>query len=1628
MAERVALKPPHPSEAENWDDDFEFHSPTEDHPKTGDVPVRTSTGAANRDSIVWDDDDEPLEQKLASKSGRAPQADSGDWGDSDDDGLAAIRRGTLAPKTLASPDPSPSKWTTDGEDNFGPNSSPYDVDRTVTLNNRSNFPPPPADAYNGTRSAMSSSASLPSSSQHHVHIPNPHDRYSPTPYSPTSPTLSSAFSMGTSSTAHLRQTTSRHSSMVSPPIVYQPPPRPRRRLRKKSRPPQTEVGDIFEMEEQHRGFQDELEESMDTNHQSPKSSLHRRPGSSAGPSAHQIFSQPAAPALRSRSKSQSSQPPSHHPHQGPRLLQKQPPLPTAAQTPNTSTEMREDVGATAEGTSQSFVPSSPSGKTPLLSRIGSMKNWSSKRKARHSSQSSIHAGMHVDAGETSSASESHWHEDDRPLTTPEPARESTESPSSWAYRDSSPPVDSPSETSGVLSRKGSRRSYASSTRKPKPALSKVLGIMASNTVPSTGQERSLRRPMSLVQQPPSRPSSSSRPATYGRSTSNPFIQEYSSSSSSKSRPALSNSASLFGLKGLAGIGNHRRNKSIGADSAADESFSHITSPALPPLPSTPRTPRPSSPAPESRKIVSDKPPVLPALPPIDIELSPPSPPRLLASASQPVQSAPTSFMVLSQHFPGIAAGSSPSRSPGGTSSLGRANGIALLAGGSPGSMRRNSLGDLKIPARISRNQVALKSNLTMVREFAAIVEQLKDFQNNYSKAVTSIRQTLDTGDPTKGSVERLGNGHGVRPPGAGPPLLHDPALRETTETLKRLDEEYSLWWECAELLIELGGGAKDEKDVAAEPEPIPESPTESPTVLASKSSVALVEPPQSFGMTSHERERAITLGGTESSALAASAVAAAEGGKRSGPWRASTGRHGLSQRQLVLLKEMLTTPDPSTLSLPLFSSPTTNPSKPQNPLTFKDPLGPPPSFQHRPHQPYRSNFPTASAITLPESTTSSSAPSRSRSRLPPVSFGSKDRPSSPTKGESKVRRGSRLGLNGIRDMLRSLKKATAAQQPAILPSVQSKANESQSSFDSRQGHGAPPSAPLPARQVSRTRKGKGSTDASAVTATEANMSPEPNRSPMPEFPSRPFSSQANRKSPRRPSLASLFRIGNSNKGERKKSGKQQPSAQDSGTGNASSAADTTTEDDSDWDRIDSASDLDISFRSASRAETADMEHDKSVNQATVRGRRTLPPTVSPESPPPLPSAYPGIPSASHSSLSLRNSPQHRPTRLPMSIKEEGGYPPPTQRSTSYTHQRPPSRGSRTRQATIGSLPPMPFNSLLATLATAPNERPTPEETTTQAAPNPQPPLPPPSPEVRLAMTPENIKPLLECSREVSARLNDCLKELERLNLALMHVLQKSGWATQTLPAAIFTDGVVAFGTPTVYKQISITTTFRPSRLGSSSGANYLANFVLPCHPSRQATMPFISADGWPVGLLTIFDHARAKRTSFESRYYGPYDKLLNYCFGDDFTFYVAPQNPPRDGSRDAVDFIVFFVVFDSDDKPVMVVEVKNDGWAEKAELRYRADSQMRDKYALMLDECPNLRLWGLSLLGTSVRVYCADKESYELQPPAIPHPDPSRILLPTFLAGEWNMDILSQEGFAKMKEIVTDIMASIGDH
>ncbi|KDQ10922.1 hypothetical protein BOTBODRAFT_115189 [Botryobasidium botryosum FD-172 SS1] len=91
----------------------------------------------------------------------------------------------------------------------------------------------------------------------------------------------------------------------------------------------------------------------------------------------------------------------------------------------------------------------------------------------------------------------------------------------------------------------------------------------------------------------------------------------------------------------------------------------------------------------------------------------------------------------SQSSPVFTSSPSPSRlqiasiSPGKSfASLGRtAASSPLDAENSPGPPRRSSLGDLKIPARITMAQTGLRNNLGMVREFATNVDRAYHINN-----------------------------------------------------------------------------------------------------------------------------------------------------------------------------------------------------------------------------------------------------------------------------------------------------------------------------------------------------------------------------------------------------------------------------------------------------------------------------------------------------------------------------------------------------------------------------------------------------------------------------------------------------------------------------------------------------------------------------------------------------------------------------------------------------------------------------------------------------------------------------------------------------------------------------------
>lgn len=115
------------------------------------------------------------------------------------------------------------------------------------------------------------------------------------------------------------------------------------------------------------------------------------------------------------------------------------------------------------------------------------------------------------------------------------------------------------------------------------------------------------------------------------------------------------------------------------------------------------------------------------------------------------------------------------------------------------------------------------------------------------------------------------------------------------------------------------------------------------------------------------------------------------------------------------------------------------------------------------------------------------------------------------------------------------------------------------------------------------------------------------------------------------------------------------------------------------------------------------------------------------------------------------------------------------------------------------------------------------------------------------------------------------------------------------------------------------------------------------------------------------------------------------------------------------------VVSNQEQQPVLIAEINDHRWVNKPDKRQWANTHMHQRYDQMLRRCPIPRMYGLSLLGTSLRVYCGDGATGEVTPRFVDRPNMNRILPPDFLEGQWDLDILSPDGFQKMQEIVAYI-------
>ncbi|KAI0824280.1 hypothetical protein BC628DRAFT_1378510, partial [Trametes gibbosa] len=815
---------------------------------------------------------------------------------------------------------------------------------------------------------------------------------------------------------------------------------------------------------------------------------------------------------------------------------------------------------------------------------------------------------------------------------------------------------------------------------------------------------------------------------------------------------------------LVGSGKHKRTKSTAPEEVKEPPPPPQPAPLVPVHDASP--PRPifdladghdqSTPRPPSRVIRSSQDILLPP-----IELQPPSPPRAKSgrraspsgatptrrsltggrptlepsrshptlsprsSLSQASSSQETSLPTIPSPLPSPTR-PKPSTSPVHTASLGR-TALPPKERETPSSasvLRRNSLGDLKIPARISQAQVSLRRDLTMVRDFASSVEQLKQLQAAYTSLVGQVRELLN--DPQESQSRPVSPSfiHLPRPvlrtrSNTNPAANSAPSRNQLHAAFLNIEAKYRLSWECAELLIDLAGGPS-------------EAPGSAPPT-SSQSAPAV--PTTADGRKS--RERAVTLAGDEQKPL----IAPSPHGLTSPPlasppsqWRASTGRHDLSQRQLLLLREMLNNPDPAaTMAF--------EPNIPEEDI----------------NRSWRWGDAMNSTVTLPSEESGSAALAQGRQY---------DTVPSPKK-----RRTSRLGMRGLRDMLKSLKKSYSEQGPGggalpVLPHVPASSSSVSASTDSSLNlhlHSRPHS-------VAQRRRAKTSTGPESI-ASRKEIHPN---SPYGTSHSIPHKS-----SPRRPSLASIFRLGQKSKASAP--GGAPPSVDDlssnaaglassGGSGHASgtSLADGLEED---WDRVESVSDLDHAARSLGLP---------SDGTATVRGKRGKSPylfhprdlSLRPETPRRAGGGSGGAPDASASSIWSpgSESPKKLLSAIPpstlqsyqRSIKlsdvreasegEAGSHPPRAparsknrQSAPSASPRRPSSRsgaagggGRKNASGSVRSAPPQPWGT------------PSPELHAGAL------------PDVKLAMAPENIKPLLENAREVHARCVDCIAELEAL--------------------------------------------------------------------------------------------------------------------------------------------------------------------------------------------------------------------------------------------------------------------------
>ncbi|KAL1410655.1 hypothetical protein Q8F55_004674 [Vanrija albida] len=341
---------------------------------------------------------------------------------------------------------------------------------------------------------------------------------------------------------------------------------------------------------------------------------------------------------------------------------------------------------------------------------------------------------------------------------------------------------------------------------------------------------------------------------------------------------------------------------------------------------------------------------------------------------------------------------------------------ATAKGKPPKERRRTSFNDFVIPTEVMAKQKELKRGIGAVKKFAGGIQALKILVDTHER-VTNDVLTIGSEDDTKLFVA--------------------------------LEKEYSQWWEMATVLIEVGSTGSADADVPMGPP----STASSRQISGADEARSLSETSSKLStstMATITTSRKSTMSDPPVDVFHTGVGGPPKASPPPDPYRASTGRHDLSKRQLEVLRTMLTTPVEASDSV--VATVDRQAAARAAAALAQAELQKTPSQQMPP--PQWTNTQRSSVVPPMPARQNSGPNGTNGSPADGYVWPSPSYPSPETAGQMAQPKGGRSGMTGLKDFLKSMRRKS--QLPPLPTAQTSPGGTVQTPVKPKRGHRPPP--------------------------------------------------------------------------------------------------------------------------------------------------------------------------------------------------------------------------------------------------------------------------------------------------------------------------------------------------------------------------------------------------------------------------------------------------------------------------------------------------------------------------------------------------------------------------------------------